>query len=65
MPQGLLVPEEDSRCLAPDLQQCDPGLVEPQPHREPGPLVEVDRLAQVPDGQQQVVETEQLVRLVI
>ena len=42
-----------------------PALVEAEPHGEPGALVEVDGLGEVPDGEQDVVEAEQFVRLFV
>lgn len=65
MAETVLLFEQDPGRLTPDLEQRDPALVEPEPHREPGALVEPDGLREVPDGQEEVVETEQFVRLVI
>lgn len=65
MSQPVFLSQENSGRLAADLQDRDPGLVEPEPDGEPGTFVEGDRLGEVPDGEEDVVEAEQFVRLFI
>lgn len=65
MSEPVLLPQENSGRLAADLQDRDTGLVEPEPDGEPGALIEGDGLGEVPDGEEEVVEAEQFVRLFV
>lgn len=65
MSEPVFVPQENPGRLAADLQDRDPGLVEPEPDGESGALVEGDGLGEVADGEEEVVEAEQFVRLFV
>lgn len=60
MVEVLLRAQQYARCLLAGFEEGDPGLVEAELHVETGPLVEGDRLAEIADGEQHVVEAEQL-----